>query len=164
MNEAARRQRNTDKLAELFPVFRIRIEALIQDLEGRGIRPRIQEAYRSPADQLVAFQTGHSKLKYGFHNVTGTGGLKESLAVDLLDDDHPMNPSVTYLLQVAAAAEAQGLMTGIRWGLPKGLASAVDAALAAKDWKRAVKVGWDPTHVEPVGLSASEAKAGKRPV
>lgn len=164
MNEAARRQQNIQKLAELYPVFRVRIAALIQELEGRGIRPRIQDAYRSPADQLVAFQTGHSKLKYGFHNVTGAGGSKESLAVDLLDDDHPLNPSIAYLLQVAAAAEAQGLATGIRWGLPKGLAVAVDAALAAKNWNCTLKVGWDPTHIEPVGLTATEAKAGKRPV
>ena len=163
MNETARRQRNTEKLGELYPAFRSRIAALIQDLEGSGIRPRIQEAWRSPADQLVAFETGHSKLKYGFHNVTGAGGSRESLAVDLLDDDSPLNPSVGYLLQVASAAGAQGLMTGIRWGLPNALAAAVDAALAAKDWKRPVKVGWDPTHVQPVGLTASEARAGKRP-
>ena len=75
-----------------------------------------------------------------------------------------MNPSRGYLLQVAAAAEAQGLTTGIRWGLPPLLAAAVNAALAAKDWQRSVKLGWDPTHVEPVGLTAGAAKAGKRPV
>lgn len=164
MNEAARRKRNTEKLVELYPAFRARIAALIQVLEGHGIRPRIQEAWRSPADQLVAFETGHSKLKYGFHNVTGAGGSRESLAVDLLDDDSPLNPSVGYLLQVASAAAAQGLKTGIRWGLPPALAAAVDSAIAAKDWTRPVKVGWDPTHVEPVGLTASEAKVGKRPL
>ncbi len=164
MNEAGRHQRNTEKLSELFPTFRARVAALIQDLEGRGIRPRIQEAWRSPADQLAAFQSGHSKLKFGFHNVTGSGNAKEALAVDLLDDDNPLSPSAAYLLQVASAAEAQGLTTGIRWGLPTALVGAVNAALAAKDWQRPVKMGWDPTHVQPVGLTASEAKAGKRPV
>ena len=164
MDEAARQQRNTQKLGELYPVFRTRVAGLIQDLESGGIRPRIQDAWRSPAEQLVAFQSGHSKLKYGFHNVTGSDGSKESLAVDLLDDDNPLNPSWAYLLQVAAAAEAQGLTSGIRWGLPPALAAAIDAALAAKDWQRPVKVGWDPTHVQPVGLTASEAKAGERPV
>jgi hypothetical protein len=164
MNEANRRQRNTEKLSELFPTFRARIVALIQGLEARGVRPRIQEAWRSPADQLAAFESGHSKLKFGFHNVTGPGDVKEALAVDLLDDDNPLNASVAYLLQVASAAEAQGLTTGIRWGLPTALVTAVDAALAAKDWQRPVKVGWDPTHVQPVGLTASDAKAGERPV
>ena len=164
MDEAARQQRNAQKLGELYPVFRTRVADLIQDLESGGIRPRIQEAWRSPAEQLVAFQSGHSKLKFGFHNVTSSDGSKESLAVDLLDDDNPVNPSRAYLLHVAAAAEAQGLTSGIRWGLPPALAAAIDAALAAKDWQRPVKVGWDPTHVQPVGLTASEAKAGERPV
>ena len=163
MNETARRQRNTQKLVELYPAFRVRVAAVIQELEGKGIRPRIQDAWRSPADQLIAFNSGHSKLKYGFHNVTGNGGAKESLAVDLLDDDAPLCPSPGYLLQVAAAAQARGLSTGIRWGLPKALATAIDAAIAAKDWQRPVKVGWDPTHIEPLGMTTSEARAGKRP-
>lgn len=163
MTEAARLKRNTTKLGELHPGFRSRVAALINDLEGRGIRPRIQEAWRSPAAQLAAFASGNSKLTYGYHNVTGAGGAKEALAVDLLDDRSPLAPSGAYLLQLAESAEGRGLITGIRWGLPPELASAVDAALAAKDWKRPVKVGWDPTHVQPVGVTVSEARAGKRP-
>jgi hypothetical protein len=89
MDETSRRQRNEQKLAELYPTFRARIAALIVDLEDRGIRPRIQDAWRSPEAQLAAFQSGHSKLKYGFHNVTGPDGGMESLAVDLLDDTQP---------------------------------------------------------------------------
>jgi hypothetical protein len=163
MNEPARQQRNQQKLAELYPTFRVRIAAVIAELEGKGIRPRIQDAWRSPEDQLAAFNSGHSKLKYGFHNVTGVGGVREALAVDLLDDDSPLTPSQSYLLRVAAAAQARGLTTGIRWGLPKALAAAIDAAIAAGMWQAPVKVGWDPTHIEPVGLRATEAKAGKRP-
>jgi hypothetical protein len=163
MDETSRRQRNTQKLGELFPTFRVRIATLIGHLETQGIRPRIQDAWRSPEDQLVAFQTGHSKLKFGFHNVTGADGGKESLAVDLLDDDHPLAPPPVYLLHVAAAAEAQGLTTGIRWGLPKALAAAIDGALVAQNFQAPVKVGWDPTHVQPMGLTAAQAKAGARP-
>ena len=96
--------------------------------------------------------------------MTGAGGAKEALAVDLLDDDHPLAPPPSYLLQVAAAAAARGLATGIRWGLPKKLAAAIDATIAARDWQRPVKLGWDPTHIEPVGLTASQARAGKRPM
>ena len=43
------------------------------------------------------------------------------------------------------------------------LASAIDAAIAAKDWDANVKVGWDPTHVQPIDVTVSEAKAGGRP-
>jgi hypothetical protein len=91
MKEEARKKRNEDRVAELYPTFGKRIKAVINDLEKQGLRPRIQDAWRSPEKQLEAFNSGHSKLKYGFHNVTGKDGTKEALAVDLLDDDSPAN-------------------------------------------------------------------------
>lgn len=163
MNEADRKQRNTTRLLELYPTFRMRLEKAIIALESKGIRPRIQDAWRSPADQEKAFESGHSKLLFGFHNVTAPNGTPEALAVDLLDDDSPLNPSKSYLLQLAAAAEAAGLVTGIRWGVPKKLAGAIDTALASQDWDANVKIGWDPTHVQPIGITVAQAKAGKRP-
>ncbi|NOT09673.1 MAG: hypothetical protein HOP28_15885 [Gemmatimonadales bacterium] len=164
MTETKRRQRNAEKQAELYPTFRVRIGSVITALEDQGIRPRIQEAYRSPADQLTAWRSGHSKLKFGFHNVTGAAGAKEALAVDLLDDDQPTNPSVGYLLRLAAAAEANGLVTGIRWGLPPSLSAAIDGALASSSFGAPVKVGWDPTHIQPTGITVTEARGGKRPL
>lgn len=130
---------------------------------SQSLRPRIQDAWRSPQDQLIAFNTGHSKLKYGFHNVTGASGAKESLAVDMLDDDHPAQEGSAYLLHLAAAAESEGLVTGIRWGLPQSLSNAIDAAIASKNWNAPVKVGWDPSHVQPTGITPGQAKAGTRP-
>ena len=115
MTEAARLARNTQRQSELFPTFARRIAALIASLGAQGIRPRIQEAWRSPEDQRKAFEAGHSKLLFGFHNVTGAAGRPEALAIDLLDDDHPLNPGRPYLLKLAAAAEQQKLVTGIRW-------------------------------------------------
>ena len=150
-------------LLELYPTFRVKLAAVIADLESRGLRPRIQAAWRSPGDQLIAFNTGNSKLKYGFHNVTGANGAKESLAVDLLDDDSPLDSRKSYLLQLADAARKQGLLTGIRWGVPAGLIPAIDAAIANQDWQANVKIGWDPTHVEPIGITPTQAKAGMRP-
>jgi len=163
MNEAKRKQRNLDRMAQLWPSFHHKIEAVIATLESQGLRPRIQDAWRSEEDQLIAFKTGHSKLKYGFHNVTGTNGKRESLAVDMLDDNNPLNVGTEYLLRLAAAAESQGLTTGIRWGLPKKLRLAVDKAIAEQNWKAPVKVGWDPTHIEPTGITPMDAKAGERP-
>lgn len=164
MTEPQRQQRNAERLAELFPTFRARIAQVIKDLEAMGVKPRIQDAYRSPGDQLKAFNSGHSKLKFGFHNVTGQNGKKESLAVDMLDDDNPLSLSISYLLKLAWAGEKNGLITGIRWGVkPQGLIDGINAAIAAKDWNANVKVGWDPSHVEPIDISVSGAKAGKRP-
>lgn len=102
--------------------------------------------------------------KFGFHNVTAANGVKEALAVDMLDDDHPANEGKQYLLRLAAAAKKQDLITGIRWGLPtQRLRDAIDTAIANNDWNAQVKIGWDPTHCEPTGLTPAEAKAGRRP-
>lgn len=163
MKEKDRKQRNVDRLSELFPTFRARVEKVIVALESKGIRPRIQDAWRSPADQLKAFNSGHSKLKFGFHNVTASNGTPEALAVDLLDDDHPVASTKNYLLQLASAAEAAGLISGIRWGVPKKLIGSIDKAIASQDFDANVKIGWDPTHIQPTGITVAQAKAGKRP-
>lgn len=163
MNEGARKQRNVNRLTELFPTFASRVAQVIGQLELQGLRPRIQDAWRSPEEQRKAFETGRSQLLFGFHNATGPNGQPEALAVDLLDDDAPLNVSKEYILKLAAASEAQGLVTGVRWGLPKKLRIAIDNAIAASDWTANVKVGWDPLHIEPTGITVAEARAGKRP-
>ncbi|MEN9627122.1 MAG: hypothetical protein RJA10_348 [Pseudomonadota bacterium] len=163
MNDTARRLRNQQRLQELFPTVAARVAAVIHDLEDEGWRPRIQDAWRSPAAQQAAFEAGHSKLRYGFHNVTGADGRPEALAVDLLDDDAPLNPAKPFLLRLAAAADQAGLATGIRWGLPAPLARAIDAAISLRDWQAAVKIGWDPTHVQATGVTVAQARAGARP-
>lgn len=163
MTEPQRQQRNADRLLELYPTFRKRIVKVITDLEAINVRPRIQDAYRSPEDQLKAYNSGHSKLKFGFHNVTGTNGQKESLAVDMLDDDSPLKISTAYVLKLAWAAGKNGLMTGIRWGVPVRLIAAIDKAIAEKNWNAPIKIGWDPTHIQPVGMTPADAKAGIRP-
>ncbi len=163
MREEQRLKRNSSRLLELYPSFRVRVQAVLADLEAEGLRPRIQDAWRSPADQLKAFNSGNSKLQFGFHNVTGNGGTKESLAVDMLDDDYPLQSRRSYLLQLAATAERYGLVTGIRWGLPSNLKRAIDSAIETSNWEAPVKIGWDPTHIEPTGITPARAKVGKRP-
>jgi hypothetical protein len=163
MDEVARKVRNSQRLKELHPVFSLRIAAIIEELESDGYRPRIQDAWRSPVAQLAAFNSGNSKLKFGFHNVTGVNGEKESLAVDLLDDDFPLNSRLDYLLRLAGAALGHTCQTGVKWGLPPLLELAVDDALRARDWNAKVKIGWDPTHIEPTDVTVAAAKNGARP-
>jgi len=163
MNEENRKKRNEARLLELHPTFRARIEKVIASLESKGFRPRIQDAWRSPEKQKKAFESGHSQLLFGFHNVTALDGAPDALAVDLVDDDSPLKPSKKYLLHLAATAEAEGLATGIRWGLPEELMAGVDAAIAAQDWNANVKVGWDACHVQPTDITVEQAKAGLRP-
>jgi LysM repeat protein len=163
MKEADRKARNSQRLTEMDDPMSVVVRRVLNRMEAEGFRPRIQEAFRTPADQLKAFLSGHSKVKFGFHNVTGAGGVKESLAVDVLDDDHPLGPPTRYMLALAIAAHAEGVHTGISFSLPAKLAAGVAAAIADGDINRKVKVGFDPTHVEPVGISIAQAKAGKRP-
>lgn len=164
MKEEKRRERNAQKSAECFPWFRKRLLETIHDLETQGFRPRIQEAWRSPADQLTAFKNGNSKLKFGYHNATGPTGEKQSLAVDLLDDDAPMAPGRRYLLALAIAAGDHQLNTGVTWGLPAKLRKTITDAIAARNANADIsKIGWDPCHVEITGVSVSDVEAGKRP-
>lgn len=163
MKEDARKAQNAAMLLELYPSVRVRVAAVIKAMEGVAFRPRIQQAWRSPEEQLAAFRSGHSKLKYGFHNVTGAGGKKESLAVDLIDDDQPLKSRLSYLLRLAFFARAQGLKTGILWGLPQDLARGVNEAIEAQRWDAQVKIGWDPAHLEPSIGAPAQAKAGWRP-
>jgi len=87
-------------------------------------------------------------------------GKPEALAVDLLDDNNPLNPGRPYLMRLAAAAEPQQV-TGVRWGLPVALRRAIDEAIATQTWNASVKIGWDPAHVEPTGIT-SRAGASRR--
>ena len=171
MNETQRKKRNDEKLAELFPSFRDKISAIVSELESLGFRPRIQDAWRSEADQLKAFNSGHSQLKYGFHNVTGANGTKEALAVDLVDDDIINHKKTKYgyvefLLRLEAATRRQGLMTGIGFGLEKfkGAIELINTAIENGDWLASIKhVGWDPGHIQPPNMTAQDAKKGQRP-
>ncbi|MEK6299470.1 MAG: hypothetical protein AABO41_02015 [Acidobacteriota bacterium] len=163
MTEAARKERNRQRLTECFPKFAARLEAVIKAMEDQGFRQRIQDAHRTIADQRKAFDGGFSRVLFGFHNVTGKEDKPEALAVDLLDDDRPLSPNREYLIRLAATAQAQGLQTGIFFGLPQALRRGLSEAIASLDFNPAIKIGFDPTHVEVKGISIAEAKAGKRP-
>lgn len=162
MTETERRSRNAARLAECWPPFARKAKAVIADLEGRGHRPRIQDGWRSPAAQLEAYRSGHSDVKWGLHNATGPGGIKESLAVDLLDDDAPLNPRPAYCLRLASSARAHELETGILWRLRLLERRAVNDAVALKHWDYTGKIGFDPTHLQ-VPILPLLARLGRRP-
>lgn len=163
MNETARRQRNQARLLELHPAFARRVQGMLTELEDEGWRPRIEDAWRAPAVQQAAWAAGHTRWRAGFHNLSAADGRPEALAVDVLDDDAPLNPGRPFLLRLAAAADAAGLRSGIRWGLPARLVAAIEQAIALRDWQAPVKIGWDPMHVEATGLTLAQARAGRRP-
>jgi hypothetical protein len=163
MDEASRKQRNQQRLTECFPTFATNVALVISDLEQQGFRPRIQDAHRSIADQLTAFKNGFSKVKFGFHNVTGAGGQPEALAVDMLDDDNPLNPPREYLIRLAARAQANNLQSGAFFGLTQVLKSGLQQAIQNLTFGPQVKIGFDPTHIEVTGITIAQARAGTRP-
>ena len=163
MNEADRKLYNQNRLQEMYPWFRARVEAVLREMEFAGFRPRVQTAWRSPADQLDAYRRGTSRLQFGFHNVTAATGEKESLAADIWDDDRLDKVKTDYMLRLAAAAEANGLSTGIRWDLKDEDAVLIDIALQNQNWNAKVRVGWDPLHVEVASMRPQEAREGRRP-
>ena len=164
MQEAARRARNAQRLGECFPKFAARVEKVIQEMEGLGFRPRIQDAHRTIAAQLEAFAKGNSKVKFGFHNVTGAGGRAESLAVDLIDDDNPLASGRRYVITLANIAQKHGLHSGIFFDLkPPARRELLKTAIAELDFNPSIRIGFDPTHIEATGVTIAGAKGGARP-
>jgi len=178
MNEEKRMKWNEGKLEELYPAFRERIRAVVEDLQSQGLRPRIHEAWRSEEDQLKAFKAKFSQLKYGFHNVTAPDGTKEALAVDMVDENlvngiEAEYTNTEFLLRLTAAAKKQGLDSGILWGLqklqPGSLAefaiAAINDAIANEEWKAVLEhLGWDPAHIQPPDITPEDARNGLRPL
>jgi len=165
MTEDARKARNAAKLAELNAWIRPKVGAIVADLEGHGWRPRVQDAWRSPAAQAEAYSLGHSKLLWGFHNALRPDGRPGALAVDIVDDNAPYAEDRRFLLMLAASARAHGLETGIRFGLTVRQIAAVMKAVDERRWTFAGPIGWDSWHVQPrpVTLTVAQARAGKRP-
>lgn len=165
MTEAERKARNASKLLELHAWFRPKVGAILADLEGHGWRPRIQEAWRSAADQATAYRSGRSKLRWGFHCATANDGRAEALAADIVDDNRPYDETRPFLLQLAASAAAHGLETGIWFSLSQARRRRLMEALERREWHYSGPIGWDPWHVQPKPetLTVAQARAGQRP-
>ncbi|WP_395144903.1 hypothetical protein [Armatimonas sp.] len=163
MTDEQRKHNNAQKLTECNPILRRKVAAIIADLEGHGWRPRIQEAWRSPARQKQLLDDGFTKVRWGMHNAVTEDGKPDSLAVDILDDDQPNKESSKFLLMLASSAKAHGCVTGIDWGLAQEDRDTIRSAVAGRDFDATIEVGWDPCHVQIGGISVQEARNGARP-
>ncbi|MEO3474144.1 hypothetical protein AAFN86_19910 [Roseomonas sp. CAU 1739] len=160
MDEPKRQARNAQRLGDCRPAFAARLARTILRWEDGGLRPRTQDAWHAIEHRVIAFNTGHAQVTFGFHNVTGLAGQKASLAADLLDDTAALKPGAPHIPRLAAAARTEGLDTDVPWGLPAALRAGTDAA---GDFKAPAKVRPQPRHVEPTGIAIEEAMAGKLP-
>ena len=165
MIEEKRIERNASKLLECYKPFAECVKALILNMESLRYRPRIQHAWRSPEEQRKLFNEGFSQLQFGFHNVVDRLGNPESLAVDLLDDDFPLNTRKIYIIDLARQCKPLGLITGIDWGLPYELKKKLHGVIDTRDLDaiETVKIGWDPCHIQVKNIKLSDVMKGYRP-
>jgi hypothetical protein len=163
VTESQRKARNETILKELWPPLATRVRTILALLEGWGVRPRLQDGWRSLAEQQEKVRLRLSEVPWSLHNATGADGRKEALAVHVYDDDAPLNPSPAYLLKLLNAARQVGCTTGLLFGLPAAQKARVVELADLQLWSAEYKPGWDALHVEPHGLTEAEAKAGVRP-
>ena len=172
MTDAARHERNALLLAQCWPPFGDKVSVIISRMESERWRPRVQQAWRSTTEQAEDVRKGVSDVLFGFHNVTGAGGHPESLAVDLVDDDAPLAAQWGFITRANELAWRLGLMTGILWRKKGARYPLIDVelarinnAIATGDWAlvKPNRIGFDPLHIQPAGLTPREAQAGKRP-
>ncbi len=154
-----RNAENLTKLAECDLTFAGAALGILQDLESRGFRPWIRQSWRSPDDQELAFRFGQSEVLFGFHNFTGPHGEPRSFAIDIVENRDSVETSTSYAIVLAGVARRRGLTTGILWGLSDSERQIVNRAVEEGRHPRAMKIGWDPCHVEPSGVSVSAMRS-----
>jgi hypothetical protein len=141
------------------------VARVIAQLTVWGYRPRIQQAWRDPKSQADDLKRHVSEVVWSFHEATANGH-PDALAVDLYDDDHPLNPSLRFCVELARAARAQGCETGILWDLDPNDALALNLLIEGRpDWTAigVTKLGFDPLHIQPANFTLAQAFNGERP-
>ena len=136
MKDQARNERNEEMLDQLHKPIRGKFARVLAYLEGAGFKPRIQEAWRSPENQMKAFKSGRSKVTWGYHCAVTANGDPDALAADILDDEQPFRPSSKYVEALRSGAKGQGLEAPF---------------------------DWDKCHVQVTKPSILDAKRGVRP-
>ena len=179
MTDKRLKARNTAMLREVYLRLRPPVRRILQGMMRSGWRPRIQQAWRSPAQQRQNLKKKTSKVAWSFHNATDRTGKPEALAVDVIDDKKLYRPPKLFWFHLARLAQKNGMETGIAWGV-KGKAKReeiqkaidffivgidffiVDPKVFAKLTKK-IRIGWDPGHCQPAGVKLSAARKGWRP-
>lgn len=165
METERRRKLNAERLALLHSRIRPNMTAIIADLEAAGWHPIVDGGvYRTPEEQAQKVAQKVSTVSYSYHNVTEPGNVPASMAADIVDVRYLWKVTPKYWLHLAAAAENQGMETGIYWGLSIAARNRIRAAIADGNWDAVLQLGWDTAHVQPPQskFTISQAKAGWR--
>ena len=135
---------NLEKLRQLNPKFQPKVKAVLLDLAGKGWQPIIADAWRSPAEQMLNYRRGYSKVTFSFHNCCDPlTGNADALAADIVDArwywNMPLVKRLLFIKHIVSSCRAHELQSGALWKM--------------RDW----------AHCETKAVTLAEAKAGKRP-
>ena len=158
------RAHNARMLAKMNPVMSLKVAAILRDLEGKGLLPKIDgQVWRSPAQQAELKRKGFSKVSFSFHTCCTSKGEPDSLAADIVCAKTGWDAPKSFWLMLAASARAHGCETGIEWGLNKVQRALIETVLGQRNWSAKYVIGWDAAHVQPKGITLAQARAGRRP-
>lgn len=145
-----------NKLDELHPAFRPKVEAVIAGLEKLDWDPRIVWAYRTPEQQTICYTTGHSTVKFSFHMAHFPDGRPAALAADIIDRKYGYGPGQAarnFFADLARLAREQGCICGSDWnnnGIDdrvekrKSIYDAAHIQMLPNSEKDKVEAGWLP--------------------
>ncbi len=94
--------------------FRGKVEANIENMMAKGMKPKIHTAKRSLAEQKRLKAQGFSWTLKSYH-LPGKDGLAR--AADIVDRDTAWNASKRFWLMLGSAAMAHNVAWGGLWGL-----------------------------------------------
>lgn len=117
MIEILRQKRNRDQLALMHPQARASTVRVLLEIERRGYRPRLQETFRTPMQQLEKWSAGLSRIRTAGPHTCTVDGKPASLATHVLDDTDPITAGAAWWAMLAIVARQNGLQTGLCFGL-----------------------------------------------
>jgi hypothetical protein len=165
MTAQERHALNHQRLQLINPRLRIKVAAVLSDLEGHGDCPLIDAGvWRSPAEQMAKWRAGVSRIKWSFHNANDKRGRPDALAADITDVRWGWDSPLSFWLRLAASAQAHQMESGIYWGLTGAQRALIGAAITSQNWNPGnISRGWDPAHIQVKGISLLRARYGARP-
>ena len=162
-----------DKMLELAKVGK---DDLVYDL-GCGDGRIVVTAAQKFGCKAIGFDIATERVKESMENVA-KAGVGDKVRIEQRDiftlDLSPASVVTLYLLpslNVKLIPQLEKLKPGCRIvshdfdmkGVKPDKVITLDEALAKKNWNASVHVGWDPLHVQVTGMTADDAKVGKRP-
>lgn len=106
------------KLQSLNPVFRTKVQSVLDTLTHRGFQPKIFFGWRSVSVQQELFNKGRSKVRFSFHNAQKPDGTPNAYAADIIDKRWAWNKEAEnngFWSALGEEAKKQGLVWGGDW-------------------------------------------------